>query len=83
MQKADTEINPYRLFDCPLAPVANVSGFFAPPAQLNRVTLLVGTRSQNRPAPPAEQDRFAVNSRLLLHIVIATGKTPNIGDFHR
>jgi hypothetical protein len=27
MQKADTEINPYRLFDCPLAPEATASGF--------------------------------------------------------
>ena len=27
MQKADTEINPYRLFDCPLAPVAKRCGF--------------------------------------------------------
>ena len=28
-KRADTEINPYRLFYCPLAPVADISSFFS------------------------------------------------------
>lgn len=39
MQKTDTEINPYRLFDCPLAPVAKPSGIFQKETTMIKVIL--------------------------------------------